>query len=200
VANELTIRLDRGVRDVAVERVVAPVRDRARRGAAVSAELAEILRQELEQHRRQFAEELEVEQGKVQQACRAARSAAEALRRLREGLLAEAEEQLVALALDIARKVLMQEVAAGRYEIAPILAEALQHVPGQGEVVVHVNPEDHARCRETGQLADDAGNVRFVADPKVRPAECLLETSEGTIESSMEANLARVGEALALPE
>ena len=111
-------------------------------------------------------------------------------------MLAEAEPQLVRLAVDIAQKVLMQEIQAGHYEIDPIVTEAMKQVPARCEVVVHLHPDDHARCEAARQLGDDAEGVRFVADPNVRPAECVLQTGEGVVESGVETNLARIGEAL----
>ena len=72
--------------------------------------------------------QLQVERAGLQQACQAARNAAEQLAQLQAGMVAEAEEQLAALAVEIARKVLMREIRTGRHEIDPIVTEALQHI------------------------------------------------------------------------
>jgi flagellar assembly protein FliH len=133
------------------------------------------------------------------------------VKQFRPRLIQEAEQQLVDLAVDIARRVLMQEIQAGRYEIEPIVKEALGRVPAHCDVVVHLNPEDYNQCEIARQAdeaaarqppdpaggdAGEAGTVRFVADPNIRRAECLLETSEGTVASGIEENLSQVGEAL----
>ncbi len=122
----------------------------------------------------------------------------EKLSRLREKMIRESERQLVELALEIARKVLMQEVQAGRYEIDPIVKEALLHVRTRQDVLVRLHPDDWAACQTAREAEGSAGagNVRFVADPSVRRAACLLETSEGMVESTMEANLENIAEAL----
>lgn len=122
---------------------------------------------------------------------------------LRRQLVRQAEEELVALALDIARKVLMQEIQAGRYEIDPIVQEALERVPSQQGVVAHLHPEDWSRCQraQSPQRGEGgSGGVRFVADPGVARGECILETCEGIVQSSVDDDLERIGEALRRPE
>lgn len=116
---------------------------------------------------------------------------------LRAQLVRQAEQQLLELALDIARKVLMQEIQAGRYEIDPIVKEALRHVPPRQTAVAHLHPDDWARCQMAQEpSADDAGRIRFVADPSVPRAECVLETSEGIVQAAVNDHLDGIGEAL----
>ncbi len=146
----------------------------------------------LDQRRRR----LEQERERLAQARQALAAAGGRFRQLQADLIAEAEQQLLDLALDIARKVLMQEIQAGRYEIDPIVTEAMRHVPSRRDVVVHLHPDDYAQCRAAEQLGDDSDGIRFLADPNVGRAECLLETREGVVESAVEPGLARVSEAL----
>jgi flagellar assembly protein FliH len=122
--------------------------------------------------------------------------AAQQVEGFRAELLAEAEGQLLTLAVEIARKVLMQEIQAERYQIDPIVAEALRRVPSHGGVVVHLNPGDCSRCQAAVKQEGDGQQVRFVADVNVQPAECLLETPEGIVESSVEGHLAAIAEGL----
>ena len=84
----------------------------------------------------------------VDQAAAALRKAAAEVVREHREFLAQAEEQLLDLAIDIARKVLMQEVQAQRYEIQPIVAEALKRVPEELDVTVYLNPDDLAGLAE----------------------------------------------------
>jgi flagellar assembly protein FliH len=133
-------------------------------------------------------------------ACQALTRAAQQVEGFRAELLAEAEGQLLSLAVEIARKVLMQEIQAGRYQIDPIVAEALRRVPAHGGVVVHLNPGDCAQCQAAARQEGEAPQVRFVADVNVQPGECLLETPEGIVESSVEGHLAAIAEGLGKPE
>ena len=193
---ELRIRLPREIAGVRV--VPAPAGGADPRSAGVSAAGgAPGAEAELEIQRR-----VEAERAQLRSACQALTSAASQLQDFRRDLLKDAEGQLVDLATGIARKILMREVQAGRHEIEPIVKEALARVPPHHDVVVHLNPGDWAR-RQTAQQGDEAAeseHVRFVSDPEVGPAECVLETPEGIVESTLDAHLSEIGEALKTPE
>lgn len=135
---------------------------------------------------------------KLKTAIAGVEQAAAELNGARMGFLKEAESQVVELSLAIARKVLMQEIQDGRYKIEPLVREALLSVPARQDVVVHLNPDDHAQCdmvRDAG-TTDKAGIVRFVADPSVQRGGCLLETPDGVVEATLETNMESVTEAL----
>jgi flagellar assembly protein FliH len=154
---------------------------------------------ELQQAQARLADQqrqTEAQRVRLASACQALTRAAQQVEGFRAELLAEAEGQLLSLAVEIARKVLMQEIQAGRYQIDPIVAEALRHVPARGGVVVHLNPGDCAQCQAAAKQEGDPQQVRFVADVNVQPGECLLETPEGIVESSVEGHLAVIAEGL----
>ena len=65
-------------------------------------------------------QELSAQQADLAKTRAALDAGLEQISALREEMIREAESQLVDLALDVARKVLMQEIQAGRYEIEPI--------------------------------------------------------------------------------
>jgi flagellar assembly protein FliH len=145
---------------------------------------------------------LEAELAELQSARTALNEAAEEFNRIQEHFLREAEQQMLSLSLEIARKVLMQEIQAERYEVDPIVAEALCRIPAQTDVVVRMNPDDLARCEmaRRDEDASGAGMIRFVSDPGIRPAECLLQTSQGTVEASVEGHFEEITKALTGPE
>ena len=141
---------------------------------------------------------LESEIQQLRSAQTALQQGAEQLVEARQEMLAKVEGQLVDLAMDIARKALMQEIQAGRYEIEPIVTEALCHVPIRQNVVIRLNPQDYAKCEMVHSPTESAGTgeVRFISDPAVQLAQCIVETSEGIIESSFESNINSMAEAL----
>ncbi|MFP4054368.1 MAG: FliH/SctL family protein [Phycisphaerae bacterium] len=153
----------------------------------------------VDQARQQASAELQQTRDELVSTLAAVRQAVEEAQELREQILHEAEEQLVDLAVEISRKVLMQEIRAGRYEIEPIVTEALKRVPPRRSVVVHLHPDDWAQCDmvpdEDGEDSG-GGRLRFAADPGVRRGECVLETPEGTIDSSIETHLDDIRDAL----
>ncbi len=195
MAEHVSVQLRGRLQSVAV-RAAAPGPASAGSAPAVQAPLAAGLEEQLESAR----ERVEIERRRLQQACKALDDAAGKLQRLHEDLLVKAEEQLLGLSLDIARKVLVQEIQAGRYEIDPIVAEAMKQLPARCDVTVHLHPDDHARCKTAQELSGDSQSIRFVADADVVPGECFLETPEGTVETSVETQLAQIAEVLKQPE
>ena len=113
-------------------------------------------------------------------------------------LFAEHKEEIARLSVEIARKILMQKVQNGDYEIESIVKEAIENAPTRQDVVVHLNPEDHLLCQKA-QQDEPNGNfagIKFVSDQNIGRAECLLETPKGIIESLIEEHLERIGKAL----
>lgn len=153
-----------------------------------------------EQQRRALAEALAGERAELAQGRQAIEAALREAIALRDSVVDAAEAHIVELALDVARKVLMQEIQAKRYEIDPIVRAALDQVSNWREVVVHLSPDDFLRCSLADESNDETQGVRFVADPAVKPAECFLETAEGIVRSDVEEHLSEIATALADPE
>jgi len=173
--------------------LLAAVSDAAGTGPALDPHLDELARQ-VEHHVAAEAEQ-------IARARQALEAAADQFHAFQAEFFAQAEAQLVALAVDIARKVLAQEVDAEKYRIDPIVSEALASVGRCGQIVVHLNSADLGRCDLAAQGADDpAAKVRFVADDTVAPAACRLETGEGTVVSSIDGRIDEISKALTNPE
>ena len=135
------------------------------------------------------------------QTCQALRSAAAKLNEFYDGLFANHRDQIAKLSVEIARKILLQKVENGDYEIESVVKEALTNAPSRHDIVVHLNPEDHVQFRKTlpnGQEELDGAfaGVKFVPDPNIGRAECLLETPKGIVKSLIDENLERVSQAL----
>lgn len=115
-----------------------------------------------------------------------------------EKLYAGHREEIARLSVEIARKILVQKVENGDYEIESIIKEALKNTPDSRNVKVHLNPEDIEKCRKAQQ--DGQGGVltgiELIADPNVGRAECVLESPKGIIKSMIDDNLERIGKAL----
>ena len=145
---------------------------------------------------------LEAEIAKTKQARRALENALEQVGQLQVKLLKDAEQQLLQLSVDIAQKILAQEIQTQQYQIEPIVKKALQHAPPRTDVVVHLHPDDYAQCEMARQAEKNgqSGGITFLADPNVSRAECILETSQGTVESRIETHLENIVEAFKNPE
>jgi flagellar assembly protein FliH len=182
----LDITLPAPVREVSV--VGGPPADKAGGGGEPGEQAAAALRRQMEQS-------LQRDKAALASAQQALQQAAAQIQQLQQQVVAEAEEQLVQLAVEIAQKVLAQEIKAEGYDIDPIVKEALEQAPVRKNVVVRLNPADLSRCEVAG-AQDEEGEIRFVADADVPPAGCVVETGEGVVESAPAQRLDEVADAL----
>jgi len=143
-------------------------------------------------------QDLEAQKAVFLQACQTLDGVIARLNQFCEKLYAGHREEIARLSVEIARKILMQKVENGDYEIESIIKEALGNTPGSQNVKVHLNPEDLAKCRKAQQ--DEPGGVlagiELISDPNIGRAECLLESPKGIIKSMIDDNLERIGKAL----
>lgn len=143
-------------------------------------------------------QDLDAQKAVFSQACQALNGVIAKLNQFCEKLYVEHREEIARLSVEIARKILMQKVENGDYEIESIIKEALKNVPGSQDVIVHLNPEDLEKCQKAQQ--DEPGGVlagiKLIPDPNIGRAECLLESPKGIIKSLIDDNLERIGKAL----
>jgi flagellar biosynthesis/type III secretory pathway protein FliH len=143
-------------------------------------------------------QDLQAEKTGLSQACRTLNAVVARLNQFCDTLFAEHKEEIAKLSVEIARKILLQKVQDGDYEIEGIVKEALNNAPTHQDVVVHLNPEDHLVCQKAQQDEPngDLAGIKFVSDQNIGRAECLLETPKGIIESLIEEHLERIANAL----
>ncbi|HEY6100781.1 MAG TPA: FliH/SctL family protein [Anaeromyxobacter sp.] len=113
--------------------------------------------------------------------------------------LARVEGELVALALDVARKVLGRELAERRSAFADLVARGLAEVRERREVVLRVNPADAPAVRAAdGVLGAALARARLDVreDGAVAPGAAVIDTEAGRLDAGIEAQLAHLGRAL----
>jgi flagellar biosynthesis/type III secretory pathway protein FliH len=138
----------------------------------------------------------------ISQAFQALNGVVTKLNEFYDKVFVEHKEEIAKLSVEIARKILMQKVEDGDYEVESIVKEVLKKAPTHEDLVVHLNPEDLAECQKIQQdePQGDLAGVKLVSDPKIGRAECLLESPKGIIESLINEHLERVGKALTKAE
>ncbi len=142
---------------------------------------------------------LQAETATLRQAHAALAAAAEQLNAAQSSLAKQAEGELLELAMAIAKQVLAQEIQAQSYDIGPIVQRALAQVPTRRGAEIRLNPADLHRAKQAGADLPEggsAGDLRFVADADVPPAGCIVETDEGVVESTVEAQMETAAEVL----
>jgi flagellar biosynthesis/type III secretory pathway protein FliH len=132
------------------------------------------------------------------QVCKALQDAVTQINNFQKNMVEANKEQIAKLSVEIARKILMQKVQEGDYEIESIVKEALEHAPTRKDVVVRLSPQDLAECQRM-QQSDSGGTfagIKLVSDTNVGRAECIVESPRGVIESLIEEHLERIAKAL----
>jgi len=143
-------------------------------------------------------QDLEAQKAAFTQACETLNNVIARLNQFCDKLYAGHSEEIARLSVEIARKILMQKVENGDYEIESIIKEALKNTPGGQDVVVHLNPEDIETCRKA-QKQEPGGvlaGIKLIPDPNIGRAECLLESPKGIVKSLIDDNLERICKAL----
>lgn len=115
------------------------------------------------------------------------------LEALRAHLAAEAEADLVRLALEIARKIVRRETSVDP-DIALTLARvALSRLNNATTARVHLNPEDHVYVSaQDAKLGGASVAVALVEDATIERGGCLIHTDMGDIDARIEQQFAEV--------
>lgn len=103
----------------------------------------------------------------------------------------EAEQDLVRLALAIARKVLHREAAVDPDVIVTLVRVALERLRGADVTRVRCAPMDVDRVREILQRHTTA-EVDVVADASLGPCGLAMETLRGTVDASLGTQLVEI--------
>ena len=144
------------------------------------------------------AQEIEQLQGHLAQSCQLIEAIAAKLGTLYEQTLEQHRSDIAKLAVEIARKILSNQIAQGDYDIQSVVQEALQGAPTRQNVTIRVNPEDLPQCQQLQQDNPDGhfADLSFVPDWSIARADCVVETPKGIVESFVEDHLRRITDAL----
>jgi len=108
-------------------------------------------------------------------------------------VLAASEPEIVKLSLLIAEKIIGHQLENDPDVVLSIVAQAIESVRQQRELVLRVNPEDAKLLREgRKKLMDMLGRTKDIAvrdDPEVARGGCIIETEHGTVEAELKTQL-----------
>jgi len=139
-----------------------------------------------------------VEEGRAQMDA-LARSLQEALSEFssaRDDLFVKAEEDLLHLALLIAKKVIAREVEADKHVTVDNLKRCLEVLSGRRNVKVRVAPEVletvESALPDFARAFGDMSSVSLEGDPQVSAGGCMITAGEGSLDATVETQLAEV--------
>lgn len=116
---------------------------------------------------------------------------------LRARLRHEAEQDLIRLALAIARRVLRREMAIDPDAVHGLVLGALEKLQSQEISRVRVHPAQQAAVTACLKRVVTGSPIEVVADPSREPGSVVFETGRGSLDGSVESQLQEIERGLA---
>jgi flagellar biosynthesis/type III secretory pathway protein FliH len=121
---------------------------------------------------------------------------------LHDTMLRQAEPEMLALCLEMARKIIQAELRTNPDVVKSVLSAAVQKINGSPRVTVKVNPAQVEAVREHWQAAYGP-NYRekewvIEGDPQIIPGGCVLETKYGSLDAQIPTQFGEIQHAFAL--
>lgn len=113
------------------------------------------------------------------------------LAKLRPRLREQAEEDLVRLAVAIARRVVRRELTVDPQTITGLVSAAMTQVAAEENVRLRVHP-DHEAAVRAFLGATGARPVHVIGDPSLACGSAIFETTRGNLDASAESQLAEI--------
>lgn len=118
------------------------------------------------------------------------------LDRRKEEIYREAEEEILQLVLDIARKVLGDELTQNREAILSLVNQALQKCAFKKKLVLKVSSQDSDVITENKEricaMVEGISDIDIVPDLSLAAGSCIVETSSGEINSGIDVQVGEI--------
>lgn len=119
--------------------------------------------------------------------------------KLRQNIYLETEQEIVKLAMTIARKIVCNEIRVNKNAVVNVVKEAVKKVDGSERVKVKLSSKDFEFIKsEKSAIIDkitDIENVGFEMDESISGGGCIIETDSGDIDARIEKQFQAVEEA-----
>jgi len=153
-------------------------------------------RAQAEQEWRQRLDDYAAGQGR--DAARRLAQVAQAFEESLGGLQQSTAEELLALACDIARQVVRQELHADPRALLPVVREALAALAPDSGPTVRLHPDDWGRLETALREEFGAARVQWQPDPAIAPGGCSVECAGAVVDGTLETRWRRAIAALGL--
>lgn len=115
---------------------------------------------------------------------------------LREQMIRQTEEQMVQLALGVARRIVHREVTLDKDLLIAMARVALDRLGESAKVTVRLNPEDFQATIRAQAAAWHGTHVTVVADARVSRGGCRIDSDFGAIDAGVDAQIQELAHAL----
>jgi flagellar assembly protein FliH len=120
----------------------------------------------------------------------------EELTALRAQIIRNTEEQMVRLALAIARRIVHREVSLDRDLLVAMARVALDRLGDSTRVSVHLNPQDYEETAAACEAQWMGTHVTVTPDARVARGGCRIESAFGAIEAGADQQIDELAQAL----
>jgi len=118
----------------------------------------------------------------------------------RQAIIAGSEDEIVRLAVAVARKIISHELTTSPAIIVEIVKKAIQKATDREELTVRVNPENlDSTINSRDEITRTAKGIRKLkiqADPAVASGGCVVESPNGTVDARVERQFKEIEQAL----
>ena len=108
---------------------------------------------------------------------------------LRRRIRSEAEQDLVKLALAVAKKILHRELTVDPGALAGVVKAAMANIDAKEVDSIRLNPGDAAALGDLISAAGVQANAQIIADISLTTGAILITTSRGQLDASVSAQL-----------
>jgi len=115
-----------------------------------------------------------------------------ALSSLRSRIRAEAEGDLLKLAISIARRVLHRELTLEPESIEGLIRVALEKLQSRELCRIRVHPDQEGTIRNALERFSNSQKVELVADSSMQCGDVVFETAHGNLDASIESQLREI--------
>jgi len=148
-------------------------------------------------HAEGYAAGVEAGRLEAEESCSRVKQLAESFANTLDNLDFRLADMVLELALDVARQVVAGELAARPERILDVVNLALkQMAESTREARLLMNPEDAALVRPRLEQVLDKNRLRIVEDARIVRGGCLIETSQGDLDATLQARWRQVVQVL----
>jgi len=116
---------------------------------------------------------------------------------MRQRFRHEAEEDVVALALAIARRILHRELTMAPDALLGLVKAALEKIEAREVHRVRIRPEDAPMVKQFLEKMGLPQKVEVISDPGLERGAAILDSSRGALDASVDTQLAEIERGLA---
>lgn len=147
-----------------------------------------------------YTEGLSQARGQIEKAMGRLETILRELEDLRRRIFSRAEEEILELAIAVAKKVLQRELMSDRQLVLRTLKEAIKKVTEGDTVKIYLSPDDIELVKEHREKLLEGvrglSGVVLHADPGITPGGCFIETEFGHIDARLESQLEAIVQGL----